>query len=199
MLGDLHHYQAIDLSQDMLTKGQKKLPQVHWHLGRAEEILPTLPDIDLLLSAQSFHWMDRPQILSTIRERLTPQGRVAVMHNNRHYHSSDFLGAYETLLEETVPGYTRNYRTFDYRSEMAEYLQVQPDEIHRYTHVWVRKMTFDDFLGMSRSSSKVQPAIQANGQQFMSRVRALLEQYGEGDQIGILYQSELFLYAKTQL
>ena len=64
-LGPKHEYHAIDISSNMIEKGREKLPHVKWHLGRAEEILPLLPNIDLVMmdlvmAAQSFQWVDRP-------------------------------------------------------------------------------------------------------------------------------------------
>ncbi len=67
-LGPKHEYHAIDISSNMIEKGREKLPHVKWHLGRTEEILPLLPDMDLfmmdlVMAAQSFQRMDRPQLL----------------------------------------------------------------------------------------------------------------------------------------
>ncbi len=56
-LGNEHQYHAIDVSADMIKQGQKKFPTVQWYQGRAEDLLPQIGEVDLVIAAQAFQWI----------------------------------------------------------------------------------------------------------------------------------------------
>lgn len=199
VMGPEHNYYAVDVSSDMLSKGREKFPNVEWRLGKAEAALCDLPKMDLVLAAQSFQWMDRPNLLAVLRERLNPNGVFGVMQNNRDFERSAFLNDYETLLEAMSPGYSRHYRSFDFHQEIATGFSVPREEVAKLNKGWVMTVPSGAFIGMSRSSTQAQRAIAAHrqaahGQAFIDKLTELLSEYEYDGQIDIAYQTELFYH-----
>lgn len=196
VLGTEHHYHGIELSQDMIEQGKKKFPDVHWHQGQAETVLPGLDGVDLVVAAQSFQWMDRPALLSAVSRQLRPGGVMGVIQNNRNFAESDFLHRYESLLEAMSPGYSRYYRSFDFLQEMTEGFAARPADVALHTHDWTMRIPSEAFIGMSRSSTQARRAIAAYGEQFLGQLATLIKQYAEDGILEVLYRSELYMYSK---
>ncbi|GGM51669.1 hypothetical protein GCM10012275_23170 [Longimycelium tulufanense] len=193
LLGPGCTYQAVDISTDMVAAGRSKLPQVEWRLEPVEPFLETAPDVDLITAAQSFQWMDRPGFLRAAATCLKPAGVLAVLQNNRSSTESPFLDAYETLLEEYSPGYTRDYRDFDYAAELTDAFAPSAGTVEVVRTTWSRIMTPSDFIGMARSSTQVQRAISTHGATFLDRLTALTRDAASDGTLTIPYRSELFL------
>src|SRR5699024_9018310 len=62
---------AVDISEDMLRLGRAKFPDVDWRLGTAEDYLGSDGEVDLVLAAQSYQWMDRPEFLRCVARYLS--------------------------------------------------------------------------------------------------------------------------------
>ncbi len=184
---------AIDISTGMVNAGKQKFPHVTWHVGRIEEILPSLGEIDLIVAGQAYQWFDRPSFLAAAAAALRPGGRLAVVQNNRDHANSAFLSAYEDLLEAKSPGYTRKYRQLDIAGEIAEGLGVGLAEVIVATEDWIREMPVADFVGMSASSTQVQRAIKAVGPAFLDDVRRLAKEHASNGNVPIAYHTELFV------
>ena len=95
-----------------------------------------------------------------------------------------------------VPEYSRYYRALDYRHEISCAFNVDLNEVTRLTHDWRTSVPAGNFIGMSRSSTQVQRAITANGEKYMARLTGPVSRYAVNDQLKIVYQTELFKYAK---
>ncbi|MDG9671067.1 class I SAM-dependent methyltransferase [Hahella sp. CR1] len=193
ILGNQHRYYAVDISADMIAQGRRKFPNVDWRLGKAEEVIPTLPELDLILAAQSFQWMDRPQMLAATRQALSSDGVFAVIQNNRHYQNSPFLDGYEGLLETCSPGYSRHYRSFDFQGEIADAFTRPREAVAFHSHHWTMSIPASAFVGMSRSSTQAQRALAEDETRFLQRLDALLNQYMQDGNIELSYESQLFL------
>src|SRR5699024_9118165 len=146
---------AVDISEDMLRLGRAKFPDVDWRLGTAEDYLGSDGEVDLVLAAQSYQWMDRPEFLRCVARYLSPSGVCMIVQNNRDYGDGGFADAYENLLERLSPGYTRAYRAIDIETELgARFPRVVKRDCS-----WVQPLTIADFVEMSKSSTQVQKAI----------------------------------------
>ncbi|WP_409361435.1 class I SAM-dependent methyltransferase [Bartonella heixiaziensis] len=196
LLGNKHQYHAIDISTDMIKQGQRKFPTVQWYQGQAEILLPQIGEVDLVVVAQAFQWMDRPQLLCAVSSQLKVNGVMAVIQNNRDFKHSEFLAAYETLLEKMSPNYSRYYRNFDFLQEMSDGFRVNPKKIALQTHNWTMTIPSEAFIGMSRSSTQVQRAIACHGEEYLQQLVALVKQYEVQGNLEILYRSELYMYAR---
>ncbi|WP_375635862.1 MULTISPECIES: class I SAM-dependent methyltransferase [unclassified Bartonella] len=194
-LGNEHQYHAIDVSADMIKKGRRKFPTVQWYQGRAEDLLPQIGEVDFVIAAQAFQWTDRPKLLCSVSDQLRVNGVMAVIQNNRDFKHSEFLEAYETLLEKMSPNYSRYYRNFDFLQEMSDGFGVDPEKIFFHTHNWMMMIPSEAFIGMSRSSTQAQRAIACYGEEYLRQLVALIKKYEVQGNLELLYRSELYMYA----
>lgn len=194
VLGDSVRCLAVDVSRDMVGKGQEKFPDVEWAVGSAEDFLEDLPEpVQLIIAAQAYQWMDRKRYVNAAVAALVPGGVLAVIQNNRDFTASAFLDAYERLLEEHSPGYSRNYRDFDIKAELADGFRPSGGLVRTSVEQWTRSLEVDDFVHMASSSTQVQRAVKKEGENFLDLVKELCEQHARDGAIDIPYRSELFL------
>lgn len=184
---------AIDISTGMVRAGQQKFPQAVWQVGRVEDVLFTLDSIDLIVAGQSYQWFDRKAFLKSARKALRSGGRLVVVQNNRDHAHSAFLSAYEDLLEEKSPGYSRSYRQIDIVQELSEGFDVPLEEVRTEGTVWNQRMLIGEFVGMSSSSTQAQRAVESVGSDFLTDVRRLAESYASAGRVKVVYHTELFV------
>ncbi|TJZ59014.1 methyltransferase domain-containing protein [Streptomyces piniterrae] len=192
LLGEDCRYAAVDVSSGMVARGRSKFPEVTWSVGEAEPFMEGASGVDLIVAAQSFQWMDRPRFLRAARECLNPGGVVAILQNNRDFSASAFLDAYEGLLEELSPGYSRHYRSFDFAAELREVFAPGGGAVEVATADWSRSMAAEDFIGMAKSSTQVQRGLAAHGEVFLDRLMALVDSHARDGAVALPYHSELF-------
>lgn len=140
--------------------------------------------------------MDRPKLLCAVSRQLRAGGVMAVIQNNRDFKHSEFLAAYEALLEEMSPNYSRYYRNFDFLKEMSDGFGVAPEKVTLQTHNWTMTIPSATFIGMSRSSTQVQRAIASHGEEYLRQLIALIKQYEVQGNLQVLYRSELYMYTR---
>lgn len=197
VFGDAPEYAAIDVSADMIAHGRRVFPRAHWAQVAAEPYLETQRDLDLVLIAQAYHWLDAPRLLAATQRALRPGGTLAVLYNNRLDTESAFLDRYESLLEGHSFDYRRDYRHGDLRPQFNAAFPpestAQRDEVR-----WERAMSPTDFLEMSRSSTRTQRAIDDHGDSFLDPLRALIdaEAAANGGVIRVPYRTELTTIAR---
>ena len=193
LLGDQHDYLAVDVSADMVEKGREKFSYVEWAVSAAEPYLETLQNVDLVIAAQAYQWMERERFIRGAVSALRAGGVLAIMQNNRDYIASPFLDEYETLLEEHSPGYNRSYRDFDIAAELSIVFINGVGSVQTETSGWSKASTVTEFVRMASSSTQVQRAIEAEGESFLDRVSALVKEHAVNGVLEIAYKSELFL------
>ena len=188
LLGSEVKVSAVDLSEDMISIGRKKFPDVHWNLGYAEESLQDGGPFDLVLAAQAYQWMDRQRYLTAAVDNLAPGGIVAIIQNNRDYTVPGMAQDYEGVLEQYSSGYRRDYRAIDIFGELKDHL----DYVNYVRKRWARPMGVEEFVTMSTSSTQAQRAIEAHGEEFLNAVRELAEQHATDGTLELAYCTELF-------
>lgn len=150
---------------------------IDFHVAPAEALPAGDGSLGLLTAAQAVQWFDRPRFYAEAMRALAPAASLALLENNRDWRRSDFLGAYEALLEDTAPGYSRGYRAHDYAGEISAlgFGEVEATPVH-----WVRAMTAGDFRRMARSSTRFQAALRARGEEATRRLDVLLAEHFPG-------------------
>jgi ubiquinone/menaquinone biosynthesis C-methylase UbiE len=149
--------------------------------------------IAAVVVAQALQWFDRPRFYREVARVLRPGGTLAVLENNRDWHSSIFLDAWESFLEEQNPAYNRNYRAFDIQSELMDAGELNPDD--PVVEIWDRAMSVEEFVGMAESSSRFQQVVERIGERpALERARLLATQHAADDgDVRVRYRSELYL------
>jgi SAM-dependent methyltransferase len=181
--------EAVDTSADMVARGREKFPSVTWHVAAAEPFLEAATGIHLVVAAQAYQWMDRPRYRRAAARCLAPGGSLAIMQNNRDFTASAFLDAYECLLEELSPGYSRFYRTLPIEAELRE--EFGAVSVHRVR--WAQRLPAAAFAGLSQTSTQVRRAIAEHGGTFLARLAGLGAEHQVDGQLTIPYTSEAFL------
>ncbi len=194
ILGKKNNFFAIDLSQDMINIGKTKYPYVKWIKGKAEHKIKYLPKMDIIISAQSFQWMNRIKLLKLIKKKLNLNGIFCILQNNRNYKINDFLNKYENILEKINSQYSRKYRKFKYKKEIKLIFNNKYRIYIYLNYLWTDYLTKQEFIGMSYSSTQVQQVKNINNYLFKKKINNLITQYSNKNKaIKIDFKSELFL------
>lgn len=80
---------GIDADPDMLAEADRlarllQVPNTHWRHLRGEDLPADLAPVDLVIFAQSFHWMDRRPVAAAVRDMLIPGGALVHVHATTH-------------------------------------------------------------------------------------------------------------------
>jgi hypothetical protein len=80
---------GVDADVDMLAVAARlatdaDLNNVAWRHLRAEDLPADLPEVHVVTFAQSFHWMDRPRVASTVRSMVAPGGALVHVSATTH-------------------------------------------------------------------------------------------------------------------
>ena len=78
-----HDVLATDPLQEMLDHLVERRPDVRVAQASAEQIPAATRSVDTVVAAQAFHWFDHPVALKEIARVLKPEGRVALVWNER--------------------------------------------------------------------------------------------------------------------
>jgi SAM-dependent methyltransferase len=97
---------------------------VTWLDARAESTGLEGASADLVVAFQAFHWFERPAVLHEIERILRPDGRAAVVYNERD-ESEPFTAAYGVLVERFATDQTERRRV-DGRHGFASWSAWQP-------------------------------------------------------------------------
>ena len=124
---------------------------------------------------------------------LSASGVLFLIENNRDWKRSAFLVAYEDLLEELSPNYSRHYRGFDGAGEAK---QARFGQVSTQRYPWMRKISPNGFEQMARSSTRYQAALNANPEATEAALNALLSALGDADgQIAVEYETKIIAAA----
>jgi SAM-dependent methyltransferase len=96
--------QGIEPNQDMRSKAEQAMTEAQtlsFTAGTAEQTGVASDSVDLVLSAQAFHWFDPAKALPEFRRILKPQGWVALIWNERD-ESDEFTRRYGEIFR-TLP------------------------------------------------------------------------------------------------
>jgi SAM-dependent methyltransferase len=181
---------AVDVSGEMIGIGREKFPHVAWEQGKAEEYLGRFSNVDLVVSAQSYQWLDRPAFLAAAARALRPGGVCMVVHNTRDLQVGGLAAEYEDLLGEISPFHSRSsaFQPVDVHAELSAHF----GEVEQRTRSWRQPLATNAFVAMSSTSTQGQHAIAAAGPLFIREVRALCAKHATDGQVHLPYVTEAF-------
>ena len=178
-----HDVHATEPDEAMLDILRKQVPGARTSAGGAEEI--ALPDrsVDVVVSAQAFHWFDHERALPEIARVLRPGGRLALVWNVRDERIpwARRLGAIIGSPEDQI--------------EVGAHLETSErfGEVEEATYPHWQDVDRDLLLDLVRSRSAISTLGEEERQAKLDAVAALYDDYGRGhDGMQLPYRARCF-------
>ncbi|TYB59239.1 class I SAM-dependent methyltransferase [Nonomuraea sp. PA05] len=176
------HVIAVDPGEAMLTRLVSKTGGSNGRRVGAVladgNALPLADEVaDLVMYAQSWHWLDPVVSITEARRVLRPRGAIVGCWNLNHAAQADWLAAYEARLAQEVPAYW---------GPAVEQWSVPPiassfEVIEERWIPWTRLIGIEDFLLDLRSHSYMAALSPERADEVVERQReALREAFPEG-------------------
>jgi SAM-dependent methyltransferase len=167
-------------------------PNVVWMAGRAEATGLHAGTVDLVLSAQSFHWFRAADALMEFARILKPRGRLAIMWNRRSK-ADPLTAGYRQAIVDVGGETTAESMSFDPEVITRSNLFSPPE---RSSFSNIQRLDFDGLVGRARSASYV-PNSGAAAERLLSLLRALHARYADAEGlVTLVYETELFRSSK---
>lgn len=157
--------------------------------GTAEHTGLEAGSVDLVVAAQAFHWFEPEATRREMARILRPPKWVALLWNTRHTTGSDFLVAYEALLDRYGTDYERVRH--DKRTGGIEAFFTQGHG--RRTISNAQALDWPAFRGRVFSSSYTPSATDPAREGMVRELRALFEAYADTGAVTITYDTEVFI------
>lgn len=126
-------------------------PNVEYREGSAEAT--NLPDasVDVVTAFQAFHWFDPEPALLEFRRILKPNGRLALVWNNRDQ-NDDFTGEYSSFIREVSNNHPcEGADTFEETLRQTQYFANYYQ--HECTIKYRQELDLDALIGRTQSIS----------------------------------------------
>lgn len=178
-----HHVLATDPLAQMLRRLVERVPGVTAAQAVAERIPLPARSVDLVVSAQAFHWFDLDRALPEIARVLRPGGEIALVWNERDERIpwvrrlGDVIGRQD---HSTDPTHDLIRSAFFGYVETASYRFWQP-------------LDRDRLRDLVRSRSNVAVMTETERQRVLAQTDALYDEYGRGaDGMLLPYRTHCF-------
>jgi ubiquinone/menaquinone biosynthesis C-methylase UbiE len=186
---------AVEPSADMRREALASVERgrrISFVAGIAESLPIARASVSVVVAAQALQWFHRSAFFAEASRVLRREGVLAIIQNNRLWQKSTFLRQYEELLERYSPGYSRHYRAFDIVQEIQASSRF--DGSDSWVGDWTSVMTVAQFIGMSKSSTKVKAAIESIGREaFEFHLLALTNAHADPTgRLPLVFRTELF-------
>ena len=160
--------------------------------GSAEATGLADTSVDLVLSAQAFHWFDARAARTEMHRVLRPPRPVALLWNSRRAGGSPFLEEYERLLEE----FGTDYREVGHRGVGPERLAAFfRGELASRRFAHEQRLDAEGLRARLLSSSYVPAAGQPRHEEMLARLDAIFRRHAPagGGTVAVVYDCELYV------
>jgi SAM-dependent methyltransferase len=177
---------AVELGEHLARMARANLapfPNVQVIHNSFEEWITDEPPFDLVLSAQTFHWIDPEVGYPKIRHLLTNSGQLAVVYNL-------FPGSIDTVYQDLDRIYQRTFPTRE-ESDAATSLQENVARTIRtitdsglfrepvvWDHAWIETYTTDRYMKLLESFSDHRNMDESARMQLIDEVRTIIDKHG---------------------
>jgi SAM-dependent methyltransferase len=181
---------GVEPNADMRAAGEtflKDFQRFRSVEGSAEAT--TLPDasVDLIVSAQAFHWFDLGKCRPEFKRILKPAGWCVLIWNERKVGGSDFLEAYEALLKKYSADYLAvRHERIDAKAP-SEFFA--PSGFESVTLPNQQIFDLDGLIGRCLSSSYAPATGQPNHEPLMRELRDMFARYQTHGRVVFEYQT----------
>jgi ubiquinone/menaquinone biosynthesis C-methylase UbiE len=160
-------------------------------LKSAEESGLADQSIDLIVCAQTFHWLDRKKAKQEWKRILKPGGKAALLWNDRRTATTDFLKVYEDFLQM----FATDYKEVDHKNTQ------QKEIFEEFFGGAFTEQQFDNFqlldlegLKGRVSSSSYMPDSKHPDYEFMMYcLKKIFTRYQNNDKVSIDYDTKLYI------
>lgn len=166
-------------------------PQFHSVAAPAEDTTLAERSVDMILSAQAFHWFDRARARAEFSRILKPAGRVALVWNVRQTDATPFLRDYEALLQKFATDYMQvRHENVDESALRRFFLG---GKLAKYTLPNAQHFDFDGLCGRVLSSSYAPAAGHPAHEPMMAELRRIFDAHQYGGKVSFLYDTEIVI------
>ena len=159
--------------------------------GSGEATTVDSGSMDLVVSAQAFHWLDRAAARREFSRILKTGGRIVLVWNVRQSSSSAFLRDYEQLLLHFAPDYAQvRHENID-STTLTTFFKDGVFEKHRFTNEQV--FDFASLSGRLLSCSYAPASGHPLHEPMMDALNRLFEQHQQKGQVFFRYDTEVFI------
>jgi SAM-dependent methyltransferase len=175
----------------------KSWPNVTFSVGRFEEMVSGQASYDLVLSAQSFHWVDPKVRLLKASQLLRTSGCLTLLYN---YPGKKKDRVMESLTEAIGHESDGKLQGWDYMEEIANWKKEIADSglFTRVTilrHRWVNRYSAETYAGLFRTYSDFLSLPKKVQKKILVRMREIIKRNG-----GSVYRSydSILIHAKKK-
>ena len=178
-----HRVTAVEPLPEMLSLLRSAVPSAEALIGSAEQL--PLPDgsADVVVSAQAFHWFDRPVALREFARVLRPGGRIGLVWNTRDDREPWAAELSRAIGNESV-------ESGDAEDPIEASGLFAP--VEEATFSYVQRLDREELLDLVRSRSYCAVMAPAERDQVLARVAALYDARAGADGIDLPYVTECF-------
>lgn len=190
-----HGYRVYGVEPNKLMRAAAELALSEWPrfesvIGSAEDTTLMPKSVDLVVSAQAFHWFDFGRTQAEVQRILRPGGVVAWAWNSRRTAGSAFGEALERFLERWGTDYRSVRDSYRVRDRLAEFLPERP--LHRAAFENHQILDRDNFRARILSASYMPATGQASHDEMVSALDLLFDRHQEREHVCVELDAELF-------
>jgi ubiquinone/menaquinone biosynthesis C-methylase UbiE len=167
-------------------------PKVHYKTAMAEKTELETASADLVTCFQAFHWFEPEISLAEFRRILKPQGRLALVWNDRE-RSDPFTQAYSQLMKAASGDHPANRHIESVRPQ--EVLEASPyfEQLHHEEFPYAQALSFETLLGRVRSSSYI--SLEENDLKILQdQLQELFDHWAnQNGEVDLKYRTHVYL------
>ncbi len=179
---EMREYCESKLSQ---FKNYKSIP------GCAENSLLQNTSVDLITVAQAFHWFDRLKTQKEFRRILRGEKFVALLWNERQNESSEFMLAYEKLLQKYGADYSKVKHTNLTAKDFIEFFgsdNIQERIYKNFTH-----LEWEELLGRAASQSFLPARNEPTFNSMSTNLETIFEEHQQQNKVEFQYFTRVII------
>lgn len=181
---------AVEPNSDMLGKFKENLPEIPIINAPAENTGIDSRSVELVTAATAFHWFDEEKFKEECRRILTPEGRLAVVFNEK---VTDELVKMRDEISRIYCGYKGHAGKLspEEGADFLRYKYFSEVEYFEYEH----SMTYnkEGFIGNTLSRSYSLKEGDAGYEDYVNELCRLFEKFGSSGYVELKYKASCYL------
>jgi SAM-dependent methyltransferase len=185
---------AVEPNAPMRAAAERLLgSDSRFHSIAASAEATTLADqsVDMIFSAQAFHWFDRERARAEFSRILRPPGSIVLVWNVRQTGSTAFLRDYEALLQKFATDYLQVRHENVDDSALRGFFR---DGRHtKHTLPNAQHFDFDGLRGRLLSSSYAPAEGHPAHEPMLAELRRIFDAHQRGGKVSFFYDTEIVI------